>query len=236
MNLLMWRRPRHELEDRAKPKDRSYAYIVKVQREGGAKSVPVCLKDFCAMFGITHRRVRTIQTALKETGYPPQDRRGKHQNRPSKLSDEQVERIIAHIRSFKGRSSHYSRNKSKKIYLPDELKITKMFELFFSSILPKLYALRLTGNNWNGRMESAVVMPRQKTLAAKIESQIRMPLNGLYSNPIPISEAKYKDLQVLKKFCDPQNAAYYDSLPHDGQIADDLHQDLSESNEDGTNS
>ncbi|GFN90852.1 voltage-dependent calcium channel unc-36 [Plakobranchus ocellatus] len=32
---------------------------------------------------------------------PPQDRRAKHHNRPLKLSDEQVERVIAHIQSFK---------------------------------------------------------------------------------------------------------------------------------------
>ncbi|GFR92875.1 vitamin B12-dependent ribonucleotide reductase [Elysia marginata] len=64
------RRPRPELEDRAKPKHRSYAFHIKVQREGVAKAVPVCLKRFCAMFGITHRRVRTIQTALKKTGEP----------------------------------------------------------------------------------------------------------------------------------------------------------------------
>ncbi|GFO00108.1 hypothetical protein PoB_002661300 [Plakobranchus ocellatus] len=85
-------------------------------------------------------------------------------------------------------------------------------------------------------MESSVVLSRQKTLAAKIEAQMRMPLERLYSNPIPISEAKYKNLQVLKNLFDPQNAAYYDSLLHDGEIADDLHQDLSESDEDGANS
>ncbi|GFS23605.1 vitamin B12-dependent ribonucleotide reductase [Elysia marginata] len=44
--------------------------------------------------------------------------------------DEQVGRVVAHIQSFKGRSSHYSRSKSKRVYLPDELNITKMFELF----------------------------------------------------------------------------------------------------------
>ncbi|GFO24788.1 upf0317 protein c14orf159,mitochondrial [Plakobranchus ocellatus] len=192
MNLLMWRKPRHELEDRAKPKDRSYAFIVKVQRERGDKSVPVCVKDFCAMFGITHRRVRTIQAALRETEY---------------LKPLFKQTCPVPTRPIR--------------------------EILFRSQDSMIFSYR---NNWNGRMESAVVMPRQKTLAAKIESQKRMPLNRLYSNPIPTSEAKYKDLQVLKKFCDPQNAAYYDSLPHDGQIADDLHQDLSESNEDGTNS
>ncbi|GFN90853.1 hypothetical protein PoB_001735900 [Plakobranchus ocellatus] len=91
-------------------------------------------------------------------------------------------------------------------------------------------------NNWSGKMESTVALPRQKTLAAKIEAQIRMPLKPLYLSPIPIIEAKYKDFQVLKKCCEPRNAAYYDSLPHDGEIADDLHQDLSESEEDGANS
>ncbi|GFN85748.1 hypothetical protein PoB_001225400 [Plakobranchus ocellatus] len=445
------RRPRHELEDRAKPKDRSYAYIVKVQREGGAKSVPVCLKGFCAMFGITHRRVRTIQTALKETGFPPQDRRGKHQNRPSKLSGEQVERVIAHIQSFKGRSSHYSRNKSKRIYLPDELNITKMFELFqqqhpaetlsyesyrvifnnrfnisfgfprsdtcslCDQINAKLTCLDSKLQSGSGetaaleqeraqvntekeihhrkaevfyeRKKAARVKSSQDptTLAVAFDYQKELPLpnkttndifyrrqlsvhsfnihelagenvfiyvynetvakrgsddvasllHHFFSNYVPAEvkhlelfsdgcagqnknwtivrflfaqvhfwkrfetikwsfpvrghsymecdrdlsmvnkrrqaetqqhwveefqsarkrpspfntiemgqgdffsytdEAKYKDLQVLKKFCDPQNAVYYDSLPHDGQIADDLHQDLSESDEDGTNS
>ena len=64
------------------------------------------------------------------TGFPPKDKRGKHSNHARKLTADMRELVIAHIGSFKGRSSHYSRKKSSRLYLPETLNITKMFNLF----------------------------------------------------------------------------------------------------------
>ena len=61
------RRPKTDGTD-PKPKDKSYSYKIKVQRDDKVEEVDVCVKGFIAVFGISHKRVRTIQTALKETG------------------------------------------------------------------------------------------------------------------------------------------------------------------------
>ncbi|RUS70232.1 hypothetical protein EGW08_022003 [Elysia chlorotica] len=76
------------------------------------------------------RMVGEIRGAQIRSGFPPKDRRGKHFNRPHRVSDERHERIRSQISSFRGRLSHYSRHKSRKLYLPAELNIMKMFALY----------------------------------------------------------------------------------------------------------
>ncbi|KAK3791824.1 hypothetical protein RRG08_026729 [Elysia crispata] len=61
---------------------------------------------------------------------PPVDGRGKHASRPHKMSNELRQRIKNHISSFRGRQSHYSQEKTRRLYLPEELNISKMFDLF----------------------------------------------------------------------------------------------------------
>ena len=67
------------------------------------------------------------------TGFPPKDQRGRHQNHSHQLNPEQSQMICDHIKSFKGRESHYCRNKSRRLYLPNTLNISKMFSLFTES-------------------------------------------------------------------------------------------------------
>ncbi|GFO14010.1 vitamin B12-dependent ribonucleotide reductase [Plakobranchus ocellatus] len=55
---------------------------------------------------------------------------GLHTNRPHILTEVDKNVIIHHIRSFRGRISHYSRQKTRKLYLPEDLTITKMYTLF----------------------------------------------------------------------------------------------------------
>ena len=61
---------------------------------------------------------------------PTRGHEGKTWQRPHKLMDDQVMEVINHIKSFKGRQSHYSRNRSRRLYLPDTLNISKMHALF----------------------------------------------------------------------------------------------------------
>ncbi|KAJ8970986.1 hypothetical protein NQ314_000947 [Rhamnusium bicolor] len=58
------------------------------------------------------------------------DQRGKHQKRPEKLSNDTLEKIKNHIATFKERGNHYSMKDSQKLYLPEELNVTKMFQTF----------------------------------------------------------------------------------------------------------
>ncbi|GFS07347.1 fucolectin-related protein [Elysia marginata] len=133
-------------------------------------------------------------------GFPPQDGRGKHHNRPSKLSDEQKE-------------------------LPLLNKTTNDIFYRCQLSLHLFHIHELAGEN-----------VYNVTVAERGSDDVASLLHHFFQTMCQLSEAKYKDFQVLKKFCDPRNAAYYDSLPHDGEIAAPLHQDLSESEDDGADS
>ena len=64
-------------------------------------------------------------------GEPPVDRRGIHKHEhPKSLPEAKIQLVIDHIKSFNSRLSHYSLHSTHRIYLPEELNITKMYELF----------------------------------------------------------------------------------------------------------
>lgn len=125
------RRPRKPENEVGKFNESSYYYRVRVPQENEASiDVQLCYKAFLSIHGITGRRVQSIQRSLKMCGSSPVDGRGKHSTRKHALKKETVESVIKHISSFKSRSSHYSLNKTKKTYLPEELNILKMYNMF----------------------------------------------------------------------------------------------------------
>lgn len=124
------RRPRQP-EQNALLHDASFRYRVRIlNMEGNIEEVQVCKKAFIALHGIGRKKLEVLQTSMKMTGEAPKNRRGKHNNRPHKLSDATRSSIRNHIKSFKGRKSHYSLNDSAKLYLPEELNIKKMFNMY----------------------------------------------------------------------------------------------------------
>ena len=56
--------------------------------------------------------------------------REKHPMRPHKITVDLRKKIMTHILSFRERQSHYSQEKTRHIYLPEELNINKMFNMF----------------------------------------------------------------------------------------------------------
>ena len=69
---------------------------------------------------------------------------------------------------------------------------------------------------WGGAFEIAVVV--RNTRQQAVQPEIRM--KKAYSRPIPLSKAKFQDLQVLKKFCLPLTQRYFESLPTDNRVPD----------------
>ena len=72
------------------------------------QEIPVCKKAFQSLHGITGRRLETIQNCFKEKGTPPKDQRGRHLNRPQRLTEEKKRSVFDHINSFKGLKSKES--------------------------------------------------------------------------------------------------------------------------------
>ena len=67
-------------------------------------------------------------------------------------------------------------------------------------------------DNWNGPLESMVLANRKKGNTAVPDSIQGQPAQ-LYTSVIPVSDAKYKDLQVLKRFClRAESQEYYTNL------------------------
>lgn len=122
------RRPRND-EAVANFNQNSYKYKV-IKITDTASEVQVCHKAILSLFGIKKGRLENIQKKLKSTGAAPIDQRGRHNNRPHALTDEQKEKIMTHIKSFKGRASHYSLKESRRIYLPEDLSVQKMWRMF----------------------------------------------------------------------------------------------------------
>lgn len=123
------RRPRNS-EEEATLRDASYCYRVRTKVDDVVKEVPICKKAFMAIHGIKKGKVEHLLRSLKMTGVSPKNKRGKHNVRPRKLGTDTLNLIHAHIKSFKSRGSHYSLHQSSKSYLPEELNIKKMFQMF----------------------------------------------------------------------------------------------------------
>lgn len=56
--------------------------------------------------------------------------RGRHKNRPSKCSEEMINKVINHIKRFPTIESHYCRENTKRQYLEEGLSISKMYSLY----------------------------------------------------------------------------------------------------------
>ena len=69
---------------------------------------------------------------------PELDQRGRHDNRPRKVSEELHQKVCDHIASLPSRPSHYSRHRnSSRLYLSPDLSIDRMYEMFLSTHNPK---------------------------------------------------------------------------------------------------
>lgn len=118
------RRSKNELN--ANLHEASYGFRVRIRNDGKTVEVPVCFKAFLSLHGIGKKRIETIQKSLKNIGNVVKDKRG-YNIKKHKLPEHVLSKIKSHIFSFKGRNSHYSRSKTRKLYLPEELNIKKMY-------------------------------------------------------------------------------------------------------------
>lgn len=128
---IQQRRPRINRDNEASfQHDLAYYYRVRIL--SNMKIIPVCAIAFLSIHGISRNRLRTIQTKIS-SGSLQKDLRGTHETRPHKVPLELENLIKCHIKSFKARQSHYSlRDNPNVSYLPEELTVTKMFELFLN--------------------------------------------------------------------------------------------------------
>lgn len=130
LHSIARRRQRTANEDTQKPHSAAYTYKLRI----AGTDIPVCKKAFISIHGIGKHRLSRIQQSLVMTGKSPIDQRGRHGNRPTKITNEMKNIVEYHINSFQATKSHYSlRDNPNRRYLSEELSISKMHALFLDN-------------------------------------------------------------------------------------------------------
>lgn len=106
----------------------SYRYHLTVN---GSK-IQVCKDAILEIFKIGRKKLDLIRNQITSGLPAPQsDMRGRHDNRPFRIPEEQIESVKNHILMFPTEKSHYSRHKNpNRTYLSSDLNITKMYHLY----------------------------------------------------------------------------------------------------------
>lgn len=89
----------------------------------------VCKTFFLNTLSISHQTVETAIKKTKDGGIVTPDKRGKHEAF-KKISEEVRNTVRQHISQFPAYECHYSREKTKKLYLGNHLNISKMYSLY----------------------------------------------------------------------------------------------------------
>lgn len=111
----------------------SLTYFLRCGEDKNFEKYQVCKKFFINTLGISERIVFTaLQKLDQNTGIVEEDKRGqkKKENESNLALDEKIKE---HILSFPRMPSHYCRESSSLLYLPSDLNISKMYELFKTS-------------------------------------------------------------------------------------------------------
>lgn len=126
-NIILQEVKRHRV-GAIKKKKHSFKYVIFYNH----KQIPCCKRALCSLYQFSHKKVELIQRKLKAgESAPTPDKRGRHSNRPHKIPDIVVEKVVSHIKKFPAESSHYSRNKNiHKMFLSPLLNVRTMHKLY----------------------------------------------------------------------------------------------------------
>ncbi|KAK3916516.1 Endo-alpha-N-acetylgalactosaminidase [Frankliniella fusca] len=105
-------------------------YTLTIKRGTQEKKIIVCKKMFLDTLGIQDCWVETALKKRGDTGLSP-DKRGKHGNRPHRISEDILASVRRHINLFPRVPSHYTREKSKREYLEPHIKsVERMHRIY----------------------------------------------------------------------------------------------------------
>lgn len=121
-------------------KSTTYFYFIRK----GIQEVSVCRKAFCSLHGEKEGRIKRL-AKLKSEGAVPCDDRGKHHNRPNAYSEDKLNLIDNHIKSFPKQQTHY--NSKVTFYLSSELSVAKMHRLFLAIHYPCCFEMVKNGTD-----------------------------------------------------------------------------------------
>ena len=107
-------------------KKKSYSYFFRK----GEESLHVCKSFYLSTLAVSQKVIYGAHEKKEEvSGIIKPDGRGKHNNH-YKVTQDEKEKVIAHINSFPVIDSHYSRAKTNKKLLEVDLNIEEMYDLY----------------------------------------------------------------------------------------------------------
>ena len=116
----------------AKSRQVSCTYNIFTRRK---KAVPVCKKFFMSVFSVNEKRLRNLNKTLVQGNLPKENRGGDHR---SHKSVEKKESLRKFLNGLPAQESHYSRAKSKRVYLSSEIYPKKLLKLYNNSVADHL--------------------------------------------------------------------------------------------------
>lgn len=125
------------------PADSELSFSVECQiRNERGLNHKVYQKAFLLIHGFGKRRLEILHKKMPVgSAVPEADRRGKHNSRPHKVSEEHHQKVRDHIMSFPTRQSHYSRHDNHgRLYLAPELSIPRLYQMFLAEHDPEYVA------------------------------------------------------------------------------------------------
>ncbi|CAH2009676.1 unnamed protein product [Acanthoscelides obtectus] len=106
-------------------------YFVKVN----GVDIQICKTEFLSVHGLQNssKRLKLIaQQIVEGRTTPKRDGRGKHQNRPNKISAERVQSVHDHIKAIPKYVSHYSRKVNpNRVFLNHDLNISTLYKDYY---------------------------------------------------------------------------------------------------------
>ena len=95
-------------------------------------------RSFCNLFTIGKHRVEKLAEKVVSGALIAGDERGRRINRPHAIQEEWKAKVHEHINSIPQRQSHYSfAGNRKKEYLPAELSISRLYNMYLEKYEPQ---------------------------------------------------------------------------------------------------
>ncbi|GFS25892.1 hypothetical protein ElyMa_005195300 [Elysia marginata] len=124
--------------------------------------------------------------------------RGHHANRPHAMTDEERGLIISHIQSFRGRVSHYSRRKTRKVYLPEDINISKMHAMFVEKHPNVKCSYDTYRDTFNNKFNISFGYPRKDTCTTCDKLKVKLDSLNCKLNQTSLDSDTSIDLQRRK--------------------------------------
>lgn len=115
-------------------KNRQFSHEYKVIIDG--TDVPVCKKCLRCVLNVTNKAIEVAarKKLASSSGAIEDDQRGAG-TPDNALSAERLQEVVDHINSFPKYESHYSRNKTDKLFLSSDLDMARMYDLYKEKVL-----------------------------------------------------------------------------------------------------